>query len=76
VNCIAVSLVVSGTLTLLSLIKSSEESGLQLLGTDHQAIIKIRFVSITFSILVLAIGKHFSTLIHPVFTSCTTETRT
>jgi len=49
VFCLATSLIVSGTLRLTSLIKNSESAGLQLLGPENIAIVKVRLTSIIFS---------------------------
>jgi hypothetical protein len=49
VSCLSISLSLSGVLRLISVIKKSEEAGLQLLGPDNIALNKIRLVSVTFS---------------------------
>jgi hypothetical protein len=50
VFCISTSLVLSGGLRLLTLIKNSETAGLQLLGSENIAIVKIRVISILLSV--------------------------
>jgi hypothetical protein len=50
VFCVCSSLVLSGGLRLLTLISNSEIAGLQLLGPEHIAIVKIRVISMFLSI--------------------------
>ena len=45
------SLIACGSLRFLTLYKNSEVSGLQLLGPEHVAIVKVRFVALVFSII-------------------------
>ena len=51
VSGISISLIFSGVLRLISVIKKSEAAGLQLLGSDYIALNKIRLVSVTFSFI-------------------------
>jgi hypothetical protein len=51
VSSISISLIFSGVLRLISVIKKSEAAGLQLLGSDYIALNKIRLVSVTFSLI-------------------------
>ena len=60
---LANSLIVSGTLRLISLLRNSESAGLQLLGPENIAVVKIRWASIIISaiyelILVLYFDVH------------------
>jgi ABC-type dipeptide/oligopeptide/nickel transport system permease component len=51
VSSISISLIFSGVLRLISVIRKSEAAGLQLLGSDYIALNKIRLVSVTFSFI-------------------------
>jgi hypothetical protein len=59
VTSICVSLIFSGGLRLISLIKNSEAAGLQLLGLEQEAIIKIRLITIGISVTFLVISFGF-----------------
>jgi hypothetical protein len=69
VTCICVSLILSGGLRLISLIKNSEASGLQLLGLDHEAIVKIRLMTISISVILLMISFSYLGAMPGVFNS-------
>jgi hypothetical protein len=45
ISCLSISLIISGVLRLISVIKKSEAAGLQLLGPDYIALNKIRLIS-------------------------------
>ena len=45
ISCLSISLIISGGLKLISVIKKSEAAGLQLLGPDYIALNKIRLIS-------------------------------
>ena len=49
ISCICFSVSISSALRLLTILNSSEENGIQLLGPDDKAILKIRFVAIGLS---------------------------
>lgn len=51
VHCFSSSLILSGGLRFITLIKNSETQGLQLLGPENVAIIKIRVICILFSVV-------------------------
>ena len=56
-NWIAVSMIFSGGLRLMSLLNNSEQCGLQLFGPDNLAIKKVRFISLFLSIVVIMLGS-------------------
>jgi hypothetical protein len=58
-HCIAISLFICGTLRLISLVKNSEESGIQLLGPDFHAIVKVRWISVVTTILIFTVESVF-----------------
>ena len=49
VDCLCISLIFGGSLRLISLLRNSEVGGLQLLGPENIAILKIRMISIVIS---------------------------
>ena len=55
VTSICVSLIFSGGMRLISMIKNSEVAGLQILGLEHEAIIKVRLMTIIISAVLLMI---------------------
>jgi hypothetical protein len=55
-NCISVSLVMSAGLRVSTILKSSEQFGLQALGPDNLAILIVRSVSTFFSGLIILVG--------------------
>jgi hypothetical protein len=50
-DCVFISFIISGSLRFISLVKLSEESGLQLLGPDNLAIVRVRFISVAISVM-------------------------
>jgi hypothetical protein len=52
ISCLSISLIFSGSLKLISIIKKSEAAGLQLLGPDFSAINRIRLTSIICSLII------------------------
>jgi hypothetical protein len=68
-----ISLIFSGSLRMISLLRNSEVNGLQLLGPENIAIIKIRFISISISfafqiVMIFYFGAH-SGLFHTFYES-------
>jgi hypothetical protein len=60
--CLTVSLIVSGVLRLISIVQNSEAAGIQLLGPENIAIVKIRILSITLAVLFeLIVTVHLKT---------------
>ncbi len=53
---VLISITFSGALTLLSLVRKSEEAGMQLLGADSRAIVVVRTFSATLSASVSILG--------------------
>ena len=49
--CSSLSLIACGSLRFLTLYRNSEVSGLQILGPEHVAIVKVRFIALAFSII-------------------------
>jgi len=66
-NCLAISMNISGGLRLISLLNNSEQFGLQLLGPDNLAIKKVRFISISLSIVLIMLGSLFFNVYPPSF---------
>ena len=56
VNWVLVAITFSGALTLLSLVRNSEEAGMQLLGDDPRAILVVRTSSVALSASVSILG--------------------
>ena len=56
-ECTAVSMLISGFLRLITIVRKSEEAGLQLLGSDDQAIVIIRAISVLLSFGVILVAN-------------------
>ena len=73
--CLTTSLILSEALRLITLYKGSEAYGLQLLGPDDIAIVRVRLVSITFAILfeaLVALYLKLHTGFYTLFSSSST----
>ena len=57
ISCVCISVAISSALRLLTIVSSSQENGIQLLGPDDRAILKIRFVAMGLSAVSILIAN-------------------
>jgi hypothetical protein len=65
--CLTFGLLVSGILCFVSILKLSEEAGIQFLGSDFIAIWKVRFGSIIFALFISILLKDNSSSFEQLF---------